>query len=279
MELSEAFALLEESLHQIQRDGGQPVAAAVKNRLLRLTDRAFSEPRLGFANFRAFLQAAEAAGIVSLAPTAGGDVEVLLPGQPRSATGPRRMRRDVWNAFIRWDDGKSRLYDRETDRVLYLDPAAAASLTAAGASRYVPIPAPARAATVEAMREFLQRVPEETRAGLEQILQGTGNVEKSFIDALPPDARAMWRSLAAWQVMSRAEAWRQEHGLDLDLHDDPAQGGTPTSPSRTPRSGGGAALQDEAIRRRVIAAVERMPLSAVLQLSIPVEYLLGDGPL
>ena len=285
MELPKAFALLQEAQRQIHREGGQPVAAAVKNRLLGMTDRTFSEAEFGLANFRAFLETAEANGIVALAPTVGGDVEVLLPGQPQTAGSPRRMRRDFWNAFIRWDDGKVRFYDRESDRVLNVDSVSADALTAVGAHKYVSIPAPPRAATAEAMRKFLEQVPGDARPELQEILQGTDNVEKKFVDALPPEARAAWRAMTAWQVLSRAERWRKANDLDVDLHTDPAVRFRPATSPAAPTVSSGVAdyreedLRDEAIRRRVVAAVKRMPLSAVLQLAIPVEYLLGDGTL
>lgn len=261
----------------MQREDGQPVAAAVKNRLLRLTDRTFSEPALGHPNFRAFLQAAEGAGIVALMPTTGGDVEVLLPGQSQHPGTARRIRRDFWNAFIKWDDGRTRLYDREANRVITIESSAASALRAADEHRYVPIPPPARAATVESMRKFLEQVPQEARAGLEEILDGTGGVEKKFVDALPLEARAAWRSVTAWQVMSRAEAWRKENGVDVDLHSDPTASARPApSTAASARSTDRPELGEEAIRRRVVSAVQRMPLSALLQLPIPVEYLLAD---
>src|SRR5579863_8630154 len=77
--LSEAFRLLDSTVRSICISGGRCLGARLKPELRRRSRLAFSEQLLGFAKFGDFLRAAERAGVIRLAWTLGGDLEVL-PG-------------------------------------------------------------------------------------------------------------------------------------------------------------------------------------------------------
>lgn len=80
-ELSQSFQLLCELVRESQSLGRICLGAPLKLELQRRTRRNFNQQNLGFPRFGDFLRAAEAAGLIQLLRTPGGDLEVRLsPG-------------------------------------------------------------------------------------------------------------------------------------------------------------------------------------------------------
>lgn len=92
-----------------------------------------------------------------------------------------------------------------------------------------------------------------------------------LVRAVSQPVGAAWHRRRQLQVSEAIEAWRREHNLEVE-HLVQAQTGERRTGVSTKKMDG---IEEDEIRARVLAAVERMPLSDVLRLAIPVEYLLA----
>ncbi len=253
----------------------------------------FDERQLGFQTFRAFLQAAEEAGFVSIRPaSAGPDVDVLPLGAPEGAAAPStsgRIRADIWDAFVDWNPGWSRLYDRERDRAFKI-PAneSMGESPAHNALRQEWKQAPERFAEItpismqEAyswMSEFLHSLPQEpARERLASTLASNFPF-KHFRD----EVRAVgldheWKKVQLERVRQKILDWASKHDIEIDLAYRPEVGAERVSPTRLTAGerfpGPRARIDESFTRTRILAAVNRMSTAELLRLPIPVEYLL-----
>jgi len=301
--------VLRDAVVALNQRGKIPTAAGVNSELRRLTVGGFSFEELGFATFREFLSDAERAGIVQLtmpAPGSGLDVMVSLPGdKPRVTSVPReparRLRRDLWRAFMNWDADKTRVVDRETGQVsiypteaLPLEPAEVTrrrSRVTSDPSRFLlvePISLEQKVAWAEA---FVQDLPEESpaksvlRTALAQQLQLA-----AFTSAVRgfPEAQDTWHRFRLSQVRDHVASWVDTQGLTLELDEPTSAGhvvqsgnfGLASSALHGDRKGSALTstevLQDaeEAVRARLLAVLSRLTLDELLQLRIPARYIL-----
>ena len=131
-ELEIAFQLLADVVAEQAEQGRSLHAASLKPLLVKRSAGGFSDRALGFASFYAFLVAARdktwidlrPAGttpndvvVVPLVPASGADAApVGEPSRGYGASKPRHIRSDLWAAFVNWDSGFKRVYDRNRDR-------------------------------------------------------------------------------------------------------------------------------------------------------------------
>ena len=118
----EALELLSEVVARNHRDGRRSFAASLKPEMRRRSLDGFDEQRLGFSSFRRFLDYAVDEGAVELRAAPRGPDVVVVPigGQPlASELAPgtaRKIRGDIWDAFLDWTQGFTRLWDDEDKR-------------------------------------------------------------------------------------------------------------------------------------------------------------------
>lgn len=293
-----AQALLQDAVERILAQRRRPTAAAVA---LMMKRDGFSHTAVGHATFRAFLRSAEQAGAVRLvlpSPGGGGDVEVRpaseRPCEPAerpdgAMADPARpalpLRPDLWHAFVDWTPGLLRAVDRETGKALVVseapspaepgETAAARRLINDSPDKYLPVAPIGRDLQASWMAEFVGALgPSPERDLLAAALR-----QERPLAAFAAAVRSMpalgdaWRAELTGRVARVIQEWASEHGVELDVHG--------PRPARAPRRPVGpsptAAVDDQweqAARRRILDALERLPLADLLRLPIPAELLL-----
>ncbi|MFI7679939.1 UPF0158 family protein [Actinophytocola sp. NPDC049390] len=120
----DAFKLLVTAVELLQRASRErpPTASQVRIQLRELTYGGFRLADLGYSRFREFLADAEKRDFVKLDSGREGDLGVALPDVigNRISVRPAVVRRDVWKAFVNWNQSLARWYDVEHDRAIVL---------------------------------------------------------------------------------------------------------------------------------------------------------------
>jgi hypothetical protein len=231
----------------------------------------FNEVALGYLTFREFLRDAESYGAVRLDPGRGGDVNVVPASTPTAVTPPTepvRIRRDLWTAMM-VPGGDTYRYEPESDIIKKADGAAD------GNESGIEVPTVGKEAHSQWIDEFVDELAEPKRLDIQQRLQGRELEDK--LRELYNDSviRQRWYAYRMAKVLELLEAWKAEHGLDVEF----AAPMAPRRPKpaadriREGRAKAASASPDDRIRARVHDAVDRMPLSELLRLSIPIEFL------
>jgi hypothetical protein len=289
-DVERAFEALVEVSARLVRDGREPRAAAVKVALQRHFGD-FSEGKLGFPNFRSFLKGAEDAGRIQLRPApVGPDVDVVpigvdLPHPPHPAN---RLRRDVWDAFTRWDEGFVRFWSRDhgrayriPDRSTSTEDAEQARLRqefVAGTDRLVAIPHIPVEVLVGWAREFANNLPPDpTRTALLAALEQELPVHNftQLVRRLGLGPR--WHDVHVAHVRQLVEKWASENDIQVDFTRD-------VDAQPTDRRGEAARLartldagtSERELRRRVHEFVDEMTLPELLGLSIPLRLVIDQ---
>lgn len=305
-ERHEAFALLGEVVAENYAAGRRSYGASLKPELRRRTLEGFDERRLEFNSFRKFLEAGEEAGVVALhEPPKGPDLEATPPGKPSLAatiasegavidgapTPPprKRIKPDLWKAFLDWDARWRRVYDKEEGLALRFpaEPArlerpesqAARRLVQDKPERFVEIEPISFDRQLEWLRDFAQTVSDPAaRAALDRALDDERPM-RAFSQALQGDAqlRHRWTATKLAHVEEAIRHWATTFDLELEVHEH-----APDRPEAAGEGDGrsGRHIQperpDEQLRRlraRLHVAIDRMPEAELLQLRLPVEYL------
>lgn len=292
-ELKASFARLYDIVAANHAVGRRSYGASLKPELKRRTNGSFDEGAFGFGSFGAFLRAAASAGVIDLfkAPT-GPDWQAVppgehpgdgVPGEQDVYRAPTRVRADFWSCIIDWRHGMRRVYHRATDRAYFFaespqrgeraEDAANRRQFEAGMDEYVEI-APATFETqISWMREFAERV--EDTAAREVLLFALGRARpaREFTDALrnKPELLRHWRAERIQRVVQVIAEWAASNGLSIDPFKTVDERRPPlrTAPAS-------AAVRGADIRERLHRAIDRMPESELMRISIPIEYLLGD---
>lgn len=290
------FALLRTVVDDLTANGRRSFAAGLKPRLQALSNGEFAETRLGFPTFKAFLEAANEAGIVELRRTPSdlmvlpriteADSAVRATPSATVQIGPgQRIRPDFWRAWVEWSPDLKRFYDRSADRVVFLldtenadEPEHVATTRkqmTQRPDRYVAIEPLGATATVEAMRTFASGWDDTTERDAMLQALGAAEPEKAAL-AFTRFLRVRTRIAGAWhltrmqQVAQSIAEWAVEHGVATNYLLDASSGRRSAVTAVSPLS-----LDEVALRSRIVSAVQRMPLADLLRLPIPVEYLLG----
>ncbi len=280
------------------------VGASLKPALVSRSYGAFSELSLGYARFGDFLREAERQGVVSLhrAPNSP-DFDVTPPGEPallhvaaaqepehsdadearRPTTGPTgHIRRDLWKCFVDWNQGFIRVYDSRADtaRMLPNEPAPLEpnefpklrAALEAGEAHVTPIVPITMQQQIDWMREFADHQDVSGAQALLRFALTNERPLREFTRAAraDPDLAKAWGAERTRRVAEVISKWAEDHGLELSIWSqvEPSR----HSSSRKQLSGdlGGA---EQELRDRLHAAIDRMPASELLRLSVPIEYL------
>lgn len=294
--LNSAFDLLARAIGELAPSGTPVKAAAIKPTMQRLGFGSFDEKELNYENFRSFLQDAAARGVIVLdtktdqdylvssasAVTRGASARPAQNSTPLRP-GQRRVRQDLWSAFIDWRQGLIRLYDVETGQVHMIpsEPSGSEPEETAGLRQ-------ARLEQPQRYREIKPITFEEQVGWMKEFSRGIENSELAdvlragFTSDRPaaifrttirtnPALDEGWRAFLLDKVVIRIREWAEDQHLELNPFSPPppAQqaklGGPTTNPENTD--------QLAALRSRLHAAIDNMPLHELMQIRIPVGYL------
>ena len=271
-------------------DDGRTTRAASLKPAMQTLEKGFDERRLGYRSFRAFLEAAQEAGYVTLhrAPT-GPDIDVLPVGAtatpPTDEQRPGRIRNDMWSAFVDWRKDWDRVYDRETDRVVWLPhlegPDERGPLLRRAImndpSRYIRIEPITQDTTLAWMNEFLNSLSEgPEHEALASALASPTPIRAFVLRARESGVEERWKKRQFDSVRQRIETWADGHGLKLDLTTGRRPLGLPQPGGRFTRQRVVVRSSLDDLRDRVCSAVRKMSRAELLQLAIPLEYVLDD---
>ncbi|OPG06015.1 UPF0158 family protein [Microbispora sp. GKU 823] len=298
------FDALVEVVTDLHREGRSTRSAGIKPRLTQQLERwgvKFDENLYGFASFRAFLNAAHEAGRVELRDAASGpDVDVLLPGQPRtqlSSSASVQIRKDFWETFMNWTPSLERVYDRVQGLALsrQRDPYAPENLAWTDRARYVPIEPIDMATQTKWATTFTNGLSlGHERDLLAQALSGDRPLQEFTrrIKALPSSLPA-WNAYRTQRVLDTINSWATEHNLVVDpvvRHSDhtsnlahPARqnkpspeavrNGAPLADSSTIGGADVVSATVEALRAQAHELVDRMTLEELLSLPLTLGLL------
>jgi len=258
----------------------------------RRSNGGFSEPRLGYASFRSFLEEAERKGLVKLTMSANGPDVHVEPAAPDSFHGKQstdtrkrrtRIRPDLWKAFVDWRVDWRRAYDFEAGQALMF-PAAPHPVgelpeyaqlrerVDAEPARYAPIEPITQEAQLEWMRAFAEADPD---AGLRvDLLEALASPRpaQAFTNLLRerPPALSRWNRVRMERVEQMIAEWSRTLPRPVNyLEDVESEPSAYDKPGAVPLSVG-----EEALRSAIKQAVEVMPVAELLRLAIPLEYLI-----
>jgi hypothetical protein len=269
-----AFAALVEVAATFAAQGRQCFAATAKP-ALRVRLEGFDETRLGFATFREFLVAAQRQGFVKLAfvgqdyqilPAGGAPTPLRVPKAREAIARPtrRKIKKAFWNAAVDLRSAESWFYDPET-RLVVGDPGEG------GRGQLVRIPR-ADAGTQEGwIEEFITGLDGDAEKDLVERVHAAETLpDKLRAVSSRPDTRAAWYDHRTRRVTEMLESWKHDHGLSgVDLFEYER---APRRPA-TPRPRADRQSKDDALRARLHRAIDQMPISELLRLSVPIEYI------
>lgn len=284
---AESFEALARAVAGLRSAGRSTVSAAVKPALIAGTGYRFNEAALGYASFRDFLRAAQEARAVVVVPAASGtDVSVLpVDGDP-GADAPRPrvapVRADLWQAFVDWSPGWTRLWDR--DRALALrfperpdpseDPAntQARSLWQAEPARFAAIAPVGIDTTLAWMAEFADALAVgAARDDLLGTLRGPKPL-RAWTDAARKHALYdQWHERRLRHLRGAVLAWAARN--DVDLSGVPVGG--PSGPAAGPAAAAGAAVaarDADPVRQWLLDLIGRLPASELATIHVSARH-------
>ena len=296
-----AFRLLARIVAEYVETGRQPRGAGLKTELQRRTG-GFSESLLGYESFGAFLESAAQSGFVQLRKIPGGDIEVSMPGSrenPSQLVTPRKpsperttyIRRDLWRCFLDWTPGWIRLYDPRNDKAVMFpetpspfDNAEHARVRAAWQAMpqsFIQISPISMETQLAWMQEFVDRLEEPSKSALLKIL-GAARPFGAFTQAVreTPGLARDWSNFRVGRVTQLITQWSGEHNLNVSteappLAPAPNERARERVESRTHQIAGNDTIE-QTIKTRLHQVIDRMSLSDLLRLSIPVQYLISE---
>jgi hypothetical protein len=283
-----AFELARRSVEQSEASGRIVKAAGLKTALQRLSFNAFSEAELGFPNFKSFLVEAERRGFLRVTQNAGTDLVVTTGQEPsRQPDRPRRppfIRREYWRAFNDRTPGWRHLFHIATGEIhtIPAEPgplgdksssyAAIRAEAAASPAGYLDVTPISQETEVAWMAEFAQAQSEPSRTLLLRALDSERPTSrfKAAVSMMRTED-LLWKRRRAERILEAIQDWASAHNLDnLQIVDIRPRmvAGAPSSVAPT--------ADDQNLRRRVLRILEKLPLSELLSLRVPLEYVLED---
>lgn len=299
--VEQAFKVLATVVSDWRVQGKRTTTAGVKPALIRATDGGFSERDLGFASFRAFLVAAEQAGVIRLYRPEQGHWQILLPGEEEPmptargaspSTGTGRLKPPIWAVFVEWGDDWVRLWDKKDGRAFWY-PVAADGRPAWEASpeRFAPIHHASPQVQMDWMREWAEGLPAAERdlilPTVGSTIQGAFRNQLTHLGLLPA-----WREELRRRIVLFASDWADANGVSRSQLLDARRAEPRPSQSRSEQvdqapkvearqSGNSAAgpgesdLAESDLRSKLHEAIDRMSVAELLELRLPVHAMLS----
>ncbi|MGH9197293.1 MAG: hypothetical protein ACRD1T_16330, partial [Acidimicrobiia bacterium] len=217
------------------------------------------------------------------APT-GPDVEVFLPGEglltPTGAT-LQRMRKDVWTAFTRWDEGFLRFWDPLTQRAVRLpakpqagegpEQAALRAAWLANPARFIPIDHISIETVLGWAQGFVEALPANaSRTALVHSLNGDLPLHNFTQLVRQVGLGGRWHLHHLQAVREVVEEWQGRYNVEIDLR--PEAEPPPVETFDSAESTGRKTttqLSEADIRGHIHRLVDRMTLPELLMLVVP----------
>jgi hypothetical protein len=290
-----AFALLRDVVQDFETSGKRPFAAGIKPEMQIRSQNTFSESHLGYVTFRDFLEAAAKSGIVEVqseGPHLRAHVPGVVPALDRQQAQTRResswihIPSHLWTAFVDWSPEKRRFYDRSLERAIVFsanatpgepaDESARRELVNANPERFVEIHALDFDTQVGWMKAYANTLPDADRRLAGPVLENDPRPANAFNLFLRRNPHLLngWKMFKLERVRDAMRAWMDEHHIDNSIIDETKNRVGPVEQARTETTSSPARSDLERVRSRVRAAIDRMPLTELLRLSIPVEYMI-----
>jgi hypothetical protein len=286
--LEAALKELDEIVRERFRARRPTVAATLKAELQRRFNGRFDERAIGFAGFRDFLKEAEARHVVTLRRAAGGDVEAVpyavadAAAEPGDAGAPPAafMRPDLWRTFVDWKPNWTRLYDVAKDRAVMFPTAATPfdapewselrKSVAENPENYLAIEPINAEAQLTWLREFVAQLQDVPTRGVLQSAIGSDRPFGTFARLIEtmPDVKARWHRFRLERVLALARDWMDRSGIRITLTEERKE-----LPAERGRASGGE-VNEQAVRARLHAAIDRMPVAELLRIELPIGYVL-----
>lgn len=306
---AEARQLLRNVVVDLTVDNYVPTAAAVKSEMLK-RDNHFDEGAFGFKQFFLFLESAAQSGHIGLTRDARNHPRVFPSGIAEDKVtaaiglpsellrGDRRLRREVWRAFVNWQPaGYWRGWDRD-ERQIFMAPPSSSALAPwlQDPERYVEISTVTVAMQLEWMHEFATEHSSPAREALLESLAPEAQ-DGSFKRALASQGLvAAWADALRARVGKHVGEWAQERAIRISLLVDrpiytqlgpstPSQDDAAAPSSYSPEHGDGAVeltspakdpAEDDAdrLRAKLRIVLDQMDLDQLRAISIPAALLL-----
>lgn len=288
--LEAAIKELDEVVRERFKARRPTVAATLKAELQRRFNGRFDERPIGFASFRDFLREAEARHVVTLRRAAGGDVEAVpytvveasTESGEAGASAAAFMRSDLWRAFVDWRPNWTRLYDVAKDRAVMFPTAATPfdapewselrTSIAEHADNYLAIEPIAAETQLTWLKEFVPQLQDVPTRGVLQSAIGSERPFGTFARLIEtmPDVKARWHRFRLERVLALAQEWMEHKGLRIALTEERKE----LQAERTRPGAGIGEVNEQAVRARVHAAIDRMPVAELLRIELPVGYLI-----
>lgn len=259
----EAVTLVREVLARIWETTGRAVPGSrLKATVVteaRNRGQAFDERGLGYSGFVDFVRQNSLAEILERSGTdvllAPRGLSTELARQATDVT-PLRIRREFWDAFLRFSErGRLRAYDPKGDAILDL-PA-----TGAAPAGSVPISPADREEQIEWRRQFLRELGDHpVAAKADELTVVGGFADFSALLSDLPDIRSSWYRRWRDRVEDVIRGWARANGVPEGVWLE-----------RSPRG------TDDQIRRRVYQLLDQVPADRLLDLQLPIRWLL-EGP-
>jgi hypothetical protein len=247
------------------RDKGVPdwrrmTSAVLKNRLLALTNRRFTERRWNATSFRHFLaqypdvlviDASRHPPVVELRDQElEGPPTAAAAGEPeRLITAKHRIRSDLWQAVLDYSSGRGYVWDEDT--------AAAVAVAAPDEDRRPTLPTVNEPAYASWRDEFAREHTPVVSTRLAEAIERWKS-EGLPTTQLPAAVRGQWNAALKRHVLETLEAWFEAH--QIEIPDDLVEEVEPTRPP--PAS-------TEGLRDLVLACVAVMTREELEALSLP----------
>lgn len=305
--VDDPFALLTKAVGELNQRRVAPKAAVTKSMMRRLSTElgmdTFDEHMHGYTSFRAFLKAAVERGTIILDTKSDEDYLIFLPGsmttpdaaQQRLGPEPdqdgaviqtqRRVRKDLWEAFIDWRKGLERVYDEQVGRAYMFpiqavpdEPAEIAEIRqrrSAEPHRYreiIPISFDDQIEWMHAFGQSLDRpeVSEILKAGFRSDRPAA--VFRSAIRAFP-DIDESWRAYLLSRVIESIERWAEQEQLDVNLFEAPPRQQPRIIQAQVKPLVLNADADVAELRVRLHRAIDTMPAHELMLIRLPVGYM------
>jgi hypothetical protein len=241
-----------------------PLTGARMGQMLRAVLPGFSPAALGVPNLAALLRAAAERGYVDL-DTTGSDVQVRCKPTQHSRS-PRRVRRDLWVAFVEWDPIGQPVFDRKTMRAVTLPLAA----VEAEPDRFERITPCTNEQQLRWRREWAESL---APADGERLLGALGRKQalKLFKAELEQgsDLKRQWAAVLAARVGEHIERWLEANGLPRGLAWEPVD-----EPTNRRSINSATADRDLVLRAALHRVIDAMPTEDLARILLPASAIL-----
>ena len=177
---------------------------------------------------REFWDLAVQSGLLARVQQPNGHPLLLLPGEvladfvpapsqvETSVVGPEtRLKNDVWNSFVDWNQAYRRFWDRQHARAFMIPSAPGWGPAEVDTDRFVEIVPPRQAIAVGWMREFSASMPEPTRAALQTSLGDEAPRGAFRREVRERGLHQAWRAALRSHILDVATTWATAAGVEV----------------------------------------------------------------